>query len=48
VLLDEAQARRPAAPLLRRRKRVQAPVAAALLALAVLLLWLALRSRRQN
>ena len=48
VLLDEALARRPAAPPLRRRKRVQAPVAALLLALAVLLLWLALRSRRQS
>jgi glycerol-3-phosphate dehydrogenase len=46
VLLDEARARRPAAPPLRRRKRVQAPVLVAALGLAALLLWLVLRRKQ--
>lgn len=46
VLLDEARARRPAALPLRRRKRVQAPVLAAVLGLAALVLWLMLRRKQ--
>lgn len=41
VLLNAARARRPAAPPLRRRKRVQIPILAA--AVGLLLLWLLLR-----
>lgn len=43
VLLAEAKAKQPVAKPLRQRKRVQAPVLAALLGLAALLLWLLLR-----
>jgi glycerol-3-phosphate dehydrogenase len=45
VMLAEARASRPAAPPLRRRKRVQAPVLVAALGLAVLVLWLMLRRK---
>jgi glycerol-3-phosphate dehydrogenase len=48
AMLAEARARRPAFKPLRQRKRVQAPVAAALLGIGALVLWMVWRNRSED